>query len=65
MPAEKPQEKSLVEHNNYLILRVNKEIDKMPVFPTDETTKKILKLEKLRETIVDQRDEWIFDNKET
>tara|TARA_B100000959_G_C14846327_1_gene568176 strand:+ start:626 stop:823 length:198 start_codon:yes stop_codon:yes gene_type:complete len=65
MPAEKPQEKSLVEHNNYLILRVNKEIDEMPVFPTDETTKKILKLEKLRETIVDQRDEWIFDNKET
>ena len=65
MPAEKPQEKSQVELNNYLILRVNKEIDKMPVFPTDETTKKILKLEKLRETIVDQRDEWIFDNKET
>ena len=65
MPAEKPQEKSLVEHNNYLILRVNKEIDEMPVFPTDETTEKILNLEKLRETIVDQRDEWIFDNKET
>ena len=65
MPAEKPQEKSQVELNNYLILRVNNEIDEMPVFPTDETTKKILKLEKLRETIVDQRDEWIFDNKET
>ena len=58
-------EKSQVELNNYLILRVNKEIDEMPVFPTHETTKKILKLEKLRETIVDQRDEWIFDNKET
>ena len=58
-------EKSQVELNNYLILRVNNEIDEMPVFPTDETTKKILKLEKLRETIVDQRDEWIFDNKET
>ena len=58
-------EKSQVELNNYLILRVNNEIDEMPVFPTDETTKKILKLEKLRETIVDQRDAWIFDNKET
>ena len=65
MPAEKPKEKSQVEYYNSLILRVNKEIDEMPIFPTHETTKKILKLEKLRETIVDQRDEWIFDNKET
>ena len=61
----KIQEKAQVEHYNYLILRVNQEIDEMPVYPTDETTKKILKLERLREIIVDQRDAWIFDNKET
>ena len=65
MPAEKAQEKSRVECYNYLISRVNQEIDEMPVFPTEETTKNILKLERLRETIVDQRDAWIFDNKET
>ena len=58
-------EKSQVELNNYLILRVNKEIDEMPVFPTNETTEKILKLKRLRETIIDQRDAWIFDNKES
>jgi len=65
MPAEKAQEKSRVECYNYLISRVNQEIDEMPVFPTDETTKNILKLERLRETIVDQRDAWIFNNKES
>ena len=65
MSSEKPRDKSQVEHNNYLISRVNQEIDEMPVFPTDETTKKVLKLEKLKETIVDQRDAWIFDNKES
>ena len=65
MSTEKPQKKSQVEHYNYLISRVNQEIDEIPVFPTDETTEKILKLKRLRETIIDQRDAWIFDNKES